>query len=75
MNGLPRGWAQVKLADVAMLKTGPFGSTLGKKDYINRGNTGHKPNAHRGWDDSPKGEHVNLRRDRRTPIGLLGLGR
>ena len=34
MNGLPRGWAQVKLADVAMLKTGPFGSTLGKKDYI-----------------------------------------
>ena len=37
MSGLPKGWESTTLSEVLTLKTGPFGSTLHKSDYINGG--------------------------------------
>jgi len=34
---LPEGWAVAKFGNVVTLKTGPFGSSLGKKDYVDGG--------------------------------------
>ncbi len=37
MSDLPEGWSEQPLADVAFLKTGPFGSALKKSDYVHAG--------------------------------------
>ena len=37
MSDLPEGWSEQPLADVAFLKTGPFGSALKKSDYVRDG--------------------------------------
>lgn len=37
MKELPSGWAEASLADVVMLKTGPFGSSLHQSDYVMNG--------------------------------------
>lgn len=37
MSELPSTWEQTKLTELATLKTGPFGSALGKKNYITGG--------------------------------------
>ena len=36
-NGLPEGWIKGKLRDFADVQTGPFGSQLHKKDYVEEG--------------------------------------
>lgn len=37
MSELPKGWSQIKLSDIAMLRTGPFGSSLHQSDYVTDG--------------------------------------
>lgn len=37
MSELPEGWAESRLGDLVTLKTGPFGSSLHKSDYVSGG--------------------------------------